>query len=36
MDEKINTEVFFFSGDDGYLYMRFPVRGYALKTHVNH
>lgn len=35
MDEKINTEVFFFSGDDGYLYMHFPVRGYALKTHVN-
>ncbi|MFK8260626.1 radical SAM protein [Erwinia sp. AnSW2-5] len=35
MDEKINTEMYYFSGDDGFLYMHFPVRGYALKTHTD-
>ncbi|MDU4840048.1 MAG: hypothetical protein E6X49_02740 [Leclercia adecarboxylata] len=34
MDGKINTEAYCFCGDDGYLYMHFPIRGFAFKTHV--
>ncbi|WGE31142.1 radical SAM protein (plasmid) [Edwardsiella tarda] len=33
MCEKVNTEMYYFSGDDGFIYLHFPVRGYALKTH---
>lgn len=32
MDEKVNTEMYYFSDDDGFIYMHFPIRGYALKT----
>lgn len=32
MDEKINTEMSFFNGMDGFIYMHFPIRGYAIKT----
>lgn len=32
MHEKVNTEMYYFSGDDGFIYMHFPIRGYALKT----
>ena len=33
MDKIINTEMYYFSGNDEYIYMHFPIRGYALKTH---
>ncbi|MDW8847702.1 radical SAM protein [Erwinia sp. MMLR14_017] len=33
MDEKVNTEMYYFNGDDGFIYLHFPIRGYALKTH---
>ncbi|HAT1614040.1 TPA: radical SAM protein [Raoultella ornithinolytica] len=33
MNEKINTEMHYFSGDDGFIYLHFPIQGYALKTH---
>lgn len=33
MDEKINTETYYFVGDDGFIYMHFPIRGYAYRTH---
>lgn len=32
MDGKINTEMYYFSDDEGFLYLHFPVRGYALRT----
>lgn len=32
MNEIVNTEMYYFSGENGFLYLHFPVRGYALKT----
>ena len=32
MDNMVNTEVYYFDGEDGFLYLHFPIRGYALKT----
>lgn len=33
MDERVNTEMHYFSGNDGFIYLHFPIRGYALKTY---
>lgn len=30
----VNTEMYFFNGNDGYVYIHFPIRGYAIKTSV--
>ncbi|CCJ84656.1 radical SAM/SPASM domain-containing protein [Cronobacter dublinensis] len=35
MDEIVNTEMYYFDGKDGFLYLHFPVRGYALKTDIS-
>lgn len=35
MSEIINTDMYFFDGEDGFFYVHFPVRGYVLKTGVN-
>ena len=32
MNRIINTEMYYFDGDDGFIYVHFPIRGYALKT----
>lgn len=32
MNGMINTEMNYFEGNDGFMYVHFPVRGYALKT----
>lgn len=32
MKWAINTEMYFFNGNDGYIYIHFPIRGFALKT----
>jgi len=35
MEDMINTEIYYFDGKNGYIYIHFPVRGYALKTNVS-
>ncbi|WP_416041628.1 hypothetical protein [Edwardsiella ictaluri] len=35
METLINTEMYFFDGNDGFFYIHFPVRGYAVKTNHN-
>lgn len=35
MHEKVNTEMYYFSDGDGFIYMHFPIRGYAMKTQVH-
>ncbi|HEY3589425.1 MAG TPA: radical SAM protein [Buttiauxella sp.] len=32
MNQVVNTEMYFFDGKDGFFYVHFPIRGYAVKT----
>ncbi|MDH1089275.1 radical SAM protein [Pantoea brenneri] len=32
MKDIVNTEMFYFTGEDKFIYIYFPIRGYAVKT----